>query len=55
MPEMAPEAMEALSSSVRRLRALLEGDLAAQLDRRFRLAVPTNQADLDGRGMAKGG
>jgi hypothetical protein len=52
MPEMAPEAMEALSSSVRRLRALLEADLARQLDRRFRLSVPANQAGLDARQFA---
>jgi hypothetical protein len=49
MPEMAPEAMEALSAYVRRLRTLLEGDLSVQLDRRFRLAVPRSQAGLDVR------
>jgi hypothetical protein len=52
MPEMAPEAMEALSSSVRRLRALLEADLARQLDRRFRLSVPASQAGLDAKQFA---
>lgn len=47
MPEMAPEAMEALSSTVRRLRTLLEDDLARQLDRRFRMSVPTSKAGLE--------
>jgi len=47
MPEMAPEAMDALSASVRRLRTLLEEDLARQLERRFRLSVPALQAGLD--------
>ncbi|MCC6645747.1 MAG: SAM-dependent methyltransferase [Polyangiaceae bacterium] len=46
MPEMAPEAMEALASSVRRLRTLLEGDLASQLERRLRLSVPRARAGL---------
>ncbi len=49
MPEMASEAMEALSSSVRRLRALLEGDLTRQLDRRFRLSLPAAKAELDAK------
>jgi hypothetical protein len=49
---MAPEAMEALASSVRRLRAALEGDLGRQLDRRFRLSVPAAQAALDAEGAA---
>ncbi|AUX37614.1 MULTISPECIES: Eco57I restriction-modification methylase domain-containing protein [Sorangium] len=52
MPEMAPEAMEALSSSVRRLRTLLEGDLTRQLDRRFRLSVPSAKAGLDAKELA---
>ena len=52
MAEMAPEAMEALSSSVRRLRTLLEDDLARQLDRRFRLSVPAAKAGLDARELA---
>ncbi len=52
MPEMAPEAMEALSSSVRRLRTLLEGDLTRQLDRRFRLSVPAAKAGLDAKDLA---
>lgn len=52
MPEMAPEAMEALSSSVRRLRAMLEGDLSRQLERRFRLSVPAAKAQLDARESA---
>ena len=49
MPEMAPEAMEALSVTVRRLRPFLETDFARQLDRRFRLSVPTANAELDAR------
>ena len=49
MTEMAPEAMEALSSTVRKLRPLLETDLARQLDRRFRLSVPAAGAGLDAR------
>ncbi len=49
MPEMAPEAMEALSSSVRRLRTLLEQDVTTQLDRRFRLSVPAASAGLSVR------
>ncbi|MEO8179577.1 MAG: DNA methyltransferase [Deltaproteobacteria bacterium] len=52
MPEMAPAAMEVLAASVRRLRTLLEQDLATQLDRRFRLAVPSGQAGLDAKGQA---
>jgi hypothetical protein len=52
MPEMAPEAMDALSFSVRRLRALLEDDLARQLDRRFRLSVPAAHAGLDAKELA---
>ena len=49
MPEMTPEAMESLSSSVRRLRTLLEHDLTTQLDRRLRLSVPAAGAGLDAK------
>lgn len=49
MPEMTPVAMESLSATVRRLRALLEIDLERQLDRRFRLSVPAGKAHLDGK------
>ena len=52
MPEMAPEAMEALSSNVRRLRTLLEDDLARQLDRRLRLSVPAAKAGLAAKELA---
>ncbi|MBK8256774.1 MAG: SAM-dependent methyltransferase [Polyangiaceae bacterium] len=49
MPEMAPEAMELLSSEVRRLRVLLEEDIRRTLDRRFRLSVPMASAHLGER------
>jgi hypothetical protein len=52
MAEMAPEAMEALSAAVRRLRALLEADLASQLERRFRLSVPAERSGLVGAPLA---
>ncbi|MEO7032445.1 MAG: DNA methyltransferase [Polyangiaceae bacterium] len=52
MPEMAPEAMDALASSVRRLRTLLETDLSRQLDRRFRLSVPSVNAGLEAKELA---
>ncbi|HEY4014317.1 MAG TPA: DNA methyltransferase [Polyangiaceae bacterium] len=41
--------MEALSSTVRRLRAFLETDFARQIDRRFRLSVPAAKAGLDAK------
>ncbi|NUP04897.1 MAG: SAM-dependent methyltransferase [Polyangiaceae bacterium] len=54
MPEMTPDAMEALATTVRRLRSLLEDDLSAQLERRYRLSVPAVAAGLDeSRGFAR--
>jgi hypothetical protein len=44
--------MEALASSVRRLRALLEGDVSRQLDGRFRLSVPAAKAGLAAKELA---
>lgn len=52
MPEMAPVAMEVLATSVRRLRTLLEEDLRTQLDRRFRLGVPSARAGLGAKEQA---
>ncbi|NOU34911.1 MAG: SAM-dependent methyltransferase [Polyangiaceae bacterium] len=51
MPEMAVEAMEALSTSVRCLRTILEADLHQQLERRFRLSVAADHAGLEHRDL----